>query len=164
MYCQNCGKEVDEKDRFCKNCGILIGYTREEETPVQQAEQNKTVFSEEEGGQAVAGNPEFQEQPPQQEFVSFSQDTTPQTGSSKKTITWIIVGVVALVGLITLILLAVLVGAARRKAKPRLRQWNSQIQEEYDDYGNSFDFDYDDYDDEDEEDERYFEPDIEQFF
>ena len=24
MYCTNCGKEVEENDKFCKNCGTLI--------------------------------------------------------------------------------------------------------------------------------------------
>lgn len=168
MFCRNCGKEVEEGDRFCKNCGVLIGYTREENEPVQQqnaAEQAGPQAQEQSKAQEQqAGQESFViwEQTGQQEFVSFRQEESQSCSSKNKMMTWVIVGAVAFLGLITLIILFVLSGAARRNAAPKLQEFRDQVEENLDDYSydDFYDYDYDDddyydYDDE-EDDDSYF--------
>lgn len=174
MFCQNCGKEVEEGDRFCKNCGVLIGYTREEGTPVHEQDTPAQT------GQQGQGQPDGQEQPTGwgqasgqeqtgneesmgQQFVSFHQEE-PQPSSSGKMMTWIIVGVVSFLGLISMIILFVLFGAAKKNAKPKMQEFREQMEEsqDYDDDDyNDYDYDDYDYDDDydsfyDDEDDSYF--------
>lgn len=160
MFCQNCGKEVGEGDRFCKNCGVLIGYTREEGTPVQESDTPVQTGQQNQETPDVQGQPGGQEQPTGwgqaagqeqtgngeamgQQFVSFRQEE-PQPSSSRKMMTWIIVGVVSFLGLISMVILFVLLGAARKNAEPKLQEFRDQM-EESQDYDDD-DYDYDDYD------------------
>ena len=117
MFCQNCGKEVAEGDRFCKNCGVLIGYTRQEQEP---AAEDRSGWPVQEPDDPAAST--------QQEPASFQQGEQ-RPSSSRKMVTWIIVGAVVLIGLISLLVLIVLNGAARKKAEPRMQRWKEQIEE-----------------------------------
>ena len=166
MFCQNCGKEVGEGDRFCKNCGVLIGDTREgQDQPGQTAGESRTGWQDQSAADQGAA---FQKEPD-----SFSQGEQ-RPSSSRKMVTWVIVGAVALIGLISLLLLIILNGAARRKAEPRMQQWREQIEEYQDDRFYDYDFDSDDeddfFDDEDDDEDDSFVPDTdekqggEQFF
>lgn len=106
MFCQNCGKEVGETDRFCPNCGVIIGYTNDRGT---SAEQEPAA--------------------PQQETDYASFDRQVQPPSSKKTVTAILVGVVSAIGVITLLVLLIAFGSARRKASTKMDQWKDQIRD-----------------------------------
>ena len=163
MFCQNCGKEVGEGDRFCKNCGVLIGDTREgQDQPGQTAGESRTGWQDQSAADQGAA---FQKEPD-----SFSQGEQ-RPSSSRKMVTWVIVGAVALIGLISLLLLIILNG---RKAEPQMQQWREQIEEYQDDRFYDYDFDSDDeddfFDDEDEDEDDSFFPDTdekqggEQFF
>lgn len=127
MFCQNCGKEIRETDRFCPNCGVVTGYTNENG---RQAEQE----------------PEAADSSEKTGFVSFEQSPESQSGRSNKTVTWIMVGVVSAIGIITFFILLVLQVWANRKAAPQLERWKSQNEKSYDRI-----FQYDSDDDEDED-------------
>ena len=127
MFCQNCGKEVRETDRFCPNCGVVTGYTNENG---RQAEQE----------------PEAADSAERAAFVNFEQSPESQSGLSKKTMTWILVGVVSAIGMIALIVLLMLQAWASRKAAPQLERWKSQNGSSYDrifQYGSGDDGDED---------------------
>lgn len=126
MFCQNCGKEIGETDRFCPYCGVVTGYTNENG---RQAEQEPEADSLEKTA-----------------FVSFEQSPEFQSGRSKKTMTWILVGVVSAIGIITFFILLALQVWASRKAAPQLERWKSQNEKSYDrifQYGSSDDWDED---------------------
>ena len=38
MFCENCGKEVNENDVFCSNCGYSLGYKNNIEQTIQKSE------------------------------------------------------------------------------------------------------------------------------
>lgn len=138
MFCQNCGKEVGEKDRFCPNCGVVLGYTRQEDEPIRQ-EPEQVSYTQ-------------PEPPVPQDFVSFQQHPEQKPDTQKKMVTWIIVGAVSVFGLIVLIILAVLVSASHRGAERQLDQWKDRQDSTYeytDPFDNGFDFDDDDEEDDD---------------
>ncbi len=131
MFCQNCGKEIGETDRFCPNCGVVTGYTKENGG---QAEQEPGVEDSREGAA----------------FVTFEQSAESRAAVSKKTTTWILAGAVSAIGLITLFILLILQASVNRKAAPKLEQWRSQSGSGYDrsfQYGSDeedSDYDWDD--------------------
>lgn len=181
MFCQNCGKEVEEGDRFCKNCGVLIGYTREEGTPVLEQGTPEQTGQQGQVTPDAQGQPDGQEQPTgwgqvsgqeqtgneesmRQQFVSFHQEE-PQPSSSGKMMTWIIVGAVSFLGLISMIILFVLFGAARKNAEPKLQEFREQMEESQDYYDDDYnDYDYDDYDYNDDYDSFYDDGDDSHFY
>lgn len=106
MFCQNCGKEVGETDRFCPNCGVIIGYTNDRGKSAEQ--------------EPAASKPD-------DSHASFDQQLQPS--SSKKAVTGILVGVVAAIGVITLLILLFVFAAVRGRASQQLDQWKDQLRD-----------------------------------
>ncbi len=56
MYCENCGKEIEEDARFCKYCGVLVGYTIEQDVNAERDEKVYNNQTEEVRVEAVVEN------------------------------------------------------------------------------------------------------------
>lgn len=108
MFCQNCGKEVGDDDRFCPNCGVIIGYTNDKERSVEQQQEPAS---------------------PRQESAYTSYDQQSRPAGSKKAVTGILIGVVSAVGVIALFVLLLLFVSARQGASRQLDHWKEEFRD-----------------------------------
>ncbi len=137
MYCKNCGQEVNEGDRFCNNCGVLIGYQREESETAETAQTSQTTEKIQ-----ISDTPfpnEYRENPTEK--------------LNRRTGTILLSCLVGGLCLILLIVMLVLEAHYRRMAQGTLNGWksNSGSSYEYDDDGSDW-FDSWSYGDDDDSD------------
>ncbi len=120
VKCMNCGHEVDDNDRFCNRCGVMVGYSNSMSRRPGQ-------------GQILPGEPLERKCPEKKITMAIAATAA-----------------ISAAALILLISLAVLIHHYRVQAQDVIEQWQEESEENsdygYEDFGDFFE-DYDDSDD-----------------
>lgn len=117
MFCQNCGNELGENDRFCNKCG----------TQIKQEERPATV----EWSQQETPTPEVQKPEAPAPAVQKTETPVPAVQRKYKRGTGVIVGAVVAAGAILWITLIIMVFIFHSKADNTLDNWKRHYEDSY---------------------------------
>lgn len=166
MYCSYCGTEVEENDKFCKNCGKSLEVSELTETVQSEEVQSVAVQSEEAQSVAVQSeeaqsvteqSEEARLEPAQERVVWKPQPAAEGTEGRQKKTTRRMVAAVVVGGLVVFLIVSSVFVTSYMKAGRAVRQWEKSYDTP------SYDLPEDDTansgDDWDTEDDRYWDED-----